>query len=365
MSVPSPEEGKPGGFPSRERSGRRLYASAPLPAVMDLSRLRPMLATAGYLPPDSSGFSYEFKWDGMRVLASVGKGAVGGAISRNGNDAYARFPELDALAEALGKKSAIVDGELVVLGKAGKPDFGLMQTRMALANKREVEAATRTHPVQFLAFDVLQLDGTSLLKQPYTMRRQMLEGLGISGPQLAVPPSQHTDGAAVLAASQELGLEGVVAKRRTSPYIPGERSPHWVKVRNRMRQEFVVGGWSRGEGSRGGTVGSLLLGVYDSPLGKGKLHFVGRVGSGFRGSDLALLDKRLEELASKADPFHPFEEDNADDPVFVKPEIVLEAEFSGLAHHRVLRQAAFKGFRTDKRPKDVVWEQVGVVPWGD
>lgn len=341
---------------------------------MDLSRLRPMLASAGRLPPDGAGFAYEFKWDGMRVLASVGNGKVGGAVSRNGNDAHARFPELDALAEALGRRQAIVDGELVVLGSGGRPDFGLMQTRMALHNPREIAAATGSHPVQFLAFDVLQLDGASLLRQPYTVRRQMLEGLGLSGSKMAVPPAQASDGGAVLAASQELGLEGVVAKRLTSPYLPGERSPHWVKVRNRLRQEFVVGGWSKGEGSRGGTVGSLLLGVYGSPRDKGsgkgkgrtaatrKLHFVGRVGSGFRGSDLDHLDKELAKLASDQDPFHPFEDDG-DEPLFVKPKLVCEVEFSGLANHRVLRQAAFKGWRTDKPAKDVVWEQVDVVPW--
>jgi bifunctional non-homologous end joining protein LigD len=154
----------------------------------------------------------------------------------------------------------------------------------------------------------------------------------------------------------------VVAKRLDSPYLPGVRSPHWVKVRNRNRQEFVVGGWSEGEGSRGGTVGSLLLGVYGSPLGPRKLHFVGRVGSGFKDADLAFLKKRLKELARDASPFHPFEDDG-DPPVFVKPELVCEAEFSGLAHHRVLRQAAFKGMRTDKPAGEVVWEQADVKPW--
>lgn len=332
-------------------------------AAVDLSRLRPMLASPGHLPPDGTGFAYEFKWDGMRVLAQVEGGRVKAAVSRNGNDAYARFPELDLLALALGKRSATVDGELVVLGRGGRPDFGLMQSRMALQNPRDIAAAMRTHPVQLLAFDLLELDGTSLLREPYTARRQLLEGLGLSGSQLAVPPSQRSDGAAVLAASQALGLEGVVAKRLTSPYVPGERSAHWVKVRNRMRQEFVVGGWSKGEGSRGGTVGSLLLGVYGSPLGKGKLHFVGRVGSGFRAADLEFLDRRLKELATDRSPFHPFEEDNADEPIFVKPQLVGEVEFSGLAHHRVLRQAAFKGWRHDKPAKDVVWEQVDAVPW--
>lgn len=320
-----------------------------------------MLASPGNLPPDGSGFAYEFKWDGMRVLAAVDKGKVT-AVSRNGNDAAARFPELGALAEALGRKSAVLDGELVVLGADGKPDFGLMQHRMALSKPRDIAAATATHPVQFLAFDLLELGGRNLMRSPYTLRRERLESLGLSGPRLATPPYQTDDGEAVLVASRQLGLEGVVAKRLTSPYVPGDRSSHWVKVRNRNRQEFVVGGWTKGEGARSTTVGSLLLGVYGSPLGAGKLHYVGRVGSGLRDSDLAFLNEQLKTLAAASSPFHPFDPEGAK-PLFVKPKLVCEAEFSGLANHKVLRQAAFKGFRTDKPPKDVVWEQPDVRPW--
>jgi bifunctional non-homologous end joining protein LigD len=329
--------------------------------MRDLADLRPMLATAGALPGDKAGFAYEFKWDGMRVLVRVEAGKVQ-AVSRNGNEAAARFPELQGLAKALGKTSAILDGELVVLDDKGRPDFGLMQTRMAQSDAHEIRRSMATHPVQFLVFDVLALGKKDLLRTPYLERREALAGLGLHSAQWIVPPHQTGSGQVVLAASQDLGLEGVVAKRLDSPYLPGVRSPHWVKVRNRNRQEFVVGGWSQGEGSRGGTVGSLLLGVYGSPLGPRKLHFVGRVGSGFKDADLAFLKGRLRELATTASPFHPFEDDG-DPPVFVKPELVCEAEFSGLAHHRVLRQAAFKGMRTDKPAREVVWEQADVKPW--
>jgi bifunctional non-homologous end joining protein LigD len=350
--------------------------------MRELADLRPMLAVAGPLPTDGAGFGFEFKWDGMRVLVRVGgpargpRGAAAGhtrgaakeehvqAISRNGNDAAARFPELQGLAAALDGTQAILDGELVVLGADGKPDFGLMQTRMAQSDAHEIRRSMATHPAQFLAFDVLALGAKDLLRRPYTERRETLEGLGLQGPQWAVPPYQAGAGAGrvVLEASRDLGLEGVVAKRLDSPYLPGARSPHWVKVRNRNRQEFVVGGWTEGEGSRSGAVGSLFLGVYGSPLGARKLHYVGRVGSGFKDADLALLKRRLTELARDADPFHPFDPEGAQ-PRFVKPELVCEVEFSGLAHHRVLRQAAFKGLRVDKPARQVVWEQADVVPW--
>jgi bifunctional non-homologous end joining protein LigD len=335
--------------------------------MRDLAGLRPMLSVAGPLPADDSGFAYEFKWDGMRVLVAVEPGPVGGAgrvqaISRNGNDATARFPELAGLPKALGRTGAILDGELVVLDERGRPDFGLMQTRMAQSDAHEIRRSMATHPVQFLAFDILALGGKDLTKRTYAERRATLEALGLRSSQWAVPPYQTGSGEVVLEASRDLNLEGVVAKRLDSPYLPGVRSPHWVKVRNRNRQEFVVGGWTPGEGSRGGTVGSLLLGVYGSPLGPRKLHYVGRVGSGFKDADLALLKRRLGELARDADPFHPFDPEGAR-PRFVKPELVCEVEFSGLANHRVLRQAAFKGLRSDKPAKDVVWEQADVVPW--
>lgn len=335
--------------------------------MRELADLRPMLATAGMLPGERAGFGFEFKWDGMRVLvrAEPGKRGAAGkveAISRNGNDAAARFPELLGLPKALGKTGAILDGELVVLDAKGRPDFGLMQTRMAQSDATEIRRSMATHPVQFLVFDVLALGSKDLLRKPYVERREALQDLGLHSAQWIVPPYQTGSGEVVLEASRDLGLEGVVAKRLDSPYLPGERSPHWVKVRNRNRQEFVVGGWTVGEGSRGGTVGSLLLGVYGSPLGAKKLHYVGRVGSGFRDSDLAVLKKALVALARDADPFHPFDPEGAE-PRFVKPELVCEVEFSGLANHRVLRQAAFKGMRSDKAAKDVVWEQADVVPW--
>jgi bifunctional non-homologous end joining protein LigD len=334
-----------------------------------LAGLSPMLATAAELPGDDAGYGFEFKWDGMRVLVAVhgakatstGEGRVE-AVSRNGNDAAARFPELQGLRKALGKVDAILDGELVVLDGKGRPDFGLMQTRMAQSDAHEIRRSMATHPVQFLAFDLLALGAKDLMGQPYTRRRELLQDLGLHGAQWIVPPYQTGPGQVVLEASRDLGLEGVVAKRLDSPYLPGVRSPHWIKVRNRDRQEFVVGGWTEGEGSRGGTVGSLLLGVYGSPLGARKLHYVGRVGSGFKDADLAVLKRRLSELARDADPFHPFDPEGAK-PRFVKPELVCEVEFSGLANRRVLRQAAFKGLRSDKPAKDVVWEQADVVPW--
>ena len=320
-----------------------------------------MLTSHGALP-GGPGWAFEFKWDGMRVLVAATKAGVA-AVSRNGNDALARFPELQALPKALGGRSALLDGELVVLDGKGRPDFGRMQHRMATTDPREVPRVAAEHPAHFLAFDLLALDGKDLTREPYTQRRRLLEGLGLRGDGLAVPPATVGRGPDVLAASRALGLEGVVAKRLDSPYRPGERGPDWVKVRNRARQEFVVGGWTPGEGTRARHFGSLLLGVYGSPLGDRKLFYVGRTGSGFDEAALARIKAELARLASDVDPFHPFEDEGDAPPRWVKPVLVAEVEFSGLAHRQVLRQASFKGLRTDKAAKEVVWEQEFPPPW--
>lgn len=317
-----------------------------------------MLTTPAAEPPEE-GFGYEFKWDGMRVLVAVERDGVE-AESRNGNDAAARFPELEGLPQALGT-SCILDGELVVLDGQGRPDFGLMQTRMAQSDPKEIERSTRTHPVQFLAFDLLSLGGRDLMRRPYAERREALEGLGLSG-RWAVPPYQTGPGAVVQEASRSLGLEGIVAKRLDSPYLPGQRTPFWQKVRNRNRQEFVVGGWTEGEGARAGTVGSLLLGVYGSPPGDDRLFYVGRSGSGFTDQALRALLKELKALETDRETFHPFEDEGDTPPTWVEPRLVAEVEFSGLAHRKVLRQAAFKGLRRDKPAREVVWEQADLPP---
>ena len=188
--------------------------------MRSLAGLRPMLTTAAGLPADDAGFGFEFKWDGMRVLVRVAGGKVE-AVSRNGNDAAARFPELQGLPKALGRTEAILDGELVVLGEGGRPDFGLLQPRMAQSDPGEIRRSMAEHPAQFLAFDLLALGRADLLRKPYAERREALEGLGLHGPWV-VPPYQTGSGQVVLEASRDLGLEGIVAKRLDSPYRPGK-----------------------------------------------------------------------------------------------------------------------------------------------
>ncbi len=242
--------------------------------------LRPMLATAGALPSDDDAWAYEVKWDGVRALVAVAGGRLA-VTSRNGNDVTSAYPELAGLAGQLGATPVLLDGEVVAPDERGRTDFGRLQSRMHVAHP--TAALRRDTPVQLLLFDVLHLDGTSLLDRSYDERRAALDGLGLQGEHWSVPAAFLGGGAAVLEATRAQGLEGVVAKRRTSPYLPGRRSDDWRKLKHVRRTSAVVAGWKPGEGGRAGRIGSLLLGQH----GPSGLEFAGHVGTGFTAATLA------------------------------------------------------------------------------
>jgi bifunctional non-homologous end joining protein LigD len=204
----------------------------------------PMKAAMGALPPESHDheWAYEIKWDGFRTLAFVADGQVR-LQSSNSIDVTAKYPEMAAFAGAVNAGSAILDGELVVLDPTGRPSFELMQ-------RHETQVA-------FYAFDVLQIDGTDTVALPYEARRALLQQLLEPGPNWLVPAHQVGDGAALLAATAERGLEGVMAKRLGSPYQPGKRTPNWRKVKNRVRTELVICGFNAGTGTRSSTQARL------------------------------------------------------------------------------------------------------------
>jgi bifunctional non-homologous end joining protein LigD len=312
-----------------------------------MSRVQPMLATAGTLPT-GPGWAYEFKWDGVRTL--VDSSTSGFTLtSRLGNDVTVAYPELAGLAGVA--EDVLLDGEVVSLVD-GRPSFSALQSRMHVRKSVEARRLAARAPVTYLAFDVLRLYGVELTDRSFSERRATLERLEVAGAHWTVSPL-FDDGPATAQAASENGLEGVVAKRLSSLYRPGQRTSDWVKVRFSHRQEFVVGGWEHGEGGRSGGIGSLLLGVYE---GAG-LVYAGQVGTGFTAASLRAMEKRLRPSVMDSSPFVAMPPDVRGRPItWVRPEVVVEVEFAEWTVEGRLRFASFQGIRTDKRPEEVVRE---------
>ena len=325
-----------------------------------------MLARTGPLPAgDDEGWAYEVKWDGIRALAFADGGSWS-MQSRRLEDVTPRYPELEPIAKQLGKRSAVLDGEVVALDEQGRARFQLIQARMGLTSPAMVKARTKQQPVDFVIFDLLHLDGRRVRDLPYTDRRELLLELGLEGERWRTPRHRLGGGAELLEAARRQGLEGIVAKRCDSPYRPGKRGGEWIKARVWRRQEFVIGGHIPGEGKRADRVGSLLVGYYDeraSELRKGssqRLVFAGGVGSGLKEADLQLLTEELRRL-HRADS--PFEVGAPRGPkarfaVWCEPELVCEVSWTEFTREGTLRQPAFKGMRDDKDPREVVREDM-------
>jgi bifunctional non-homologous end joining protein LigD len=315
--------------------------------------LRPMLATAGVLPSDDTGWAYEMKWDGLRALAFVTGGAVR-LVSRTGRDITHAYPELARPPDAVAARQLVLDGEIVALTGGSRPDFEALQQRMNIGSAAQARALSAQIPVSYLAFDLLWLDGRSLLEQQYARRRELLDGLALQGSRWQAPPSfTGESGADIQAVSRQQNLEGVMAKRLGSRYEPGRRSPAWRKIKNVSRQEFVVGGWKPGEGGRAGWIGSLLVGVYED----GSLVYCGHVGTGFTQQTLRMLKDKLAPLGRDTSPFTgPVPAEDARYARWVDPVLVAEVVFAGWTKSGRLRGPAYKGLRTDKAAAEVTRE---------
>ena len=315
-----------------------------------LPLVRPMLASPGALPPQEQEqrWAFEMKWDGIRAVVYLDRGDLR-VLTRNDREVAATYPELAGLAHQLRDRRMIVDGEVVAFDEAGRPSFGELQARMHV--RAPGRALLDRVPVSLLVFDLLHLDGTSLVGAPYDERRAALEGLELAGDRWAVPPAFDGQGAEALAASQAQGLEGVLAKRHDSVYLPGRRSPHWIKVKHVRMQEVVVGGWSPGAGRRQGGIGSLLLGVPDED---GRLVYAGHVGTGFSDRVLADLGTRLRAAERSTSPFaDEVPRAHAKDAHWVTPRLVGEVTFSEWTRDGRMRHPSWRGLRPDKDPQDV------------
>jgi bifunctional non-homologous end joining protein LigD len=290
----------------------------------------PMLAKPGPLPADEERYGFEIKWDGMRGVVYSKPGRIR-IENRKLGDCTAQWPELRRLNRALHAHEAIVDGEIVAFDEDGKPSFQRLQRRMNISGESQIARTAKAVPATFVAFDLLYLDGHSLLDLPYEERRRRLEELDLNGPNWRTPPSYAGEGGPLLEATKQQGLEGVVAKQLDSPYRPGQRSSCWIKVKNKQQAEFVVGGYLPGKRK----VGAVLLGRRDED---GRLRYAGRAGSGLKESDIEQLEKAEP---SDTSPF----EGTPTPPrgsVFVEPELTVDVEFTDWTEDGVLRHPTFK-----------------------
>lgn len=323
----------------------------------------PMFAKLGDLPRDEKDWAFEIKWDGVRALAYSQPGRIT-LMSRNLIDITQRYPELRLLNRALSSHSAILDGEIVAFDEEGRPSFKTLQQRMHLNSDSAIRRHAEHGGLTYVIFDLLFFDGHSLLDVPYEQRRAQLEALDLNGDAWQTPSYHRGNGKRLLEATAKQGLEGVVAKRLTSPYEPGRRSANWVKVKNSRRQELVIGGWISGKGRRSESVGALLLGHYEhDENGAPHFRYAGKVGTGFSASELDRLQELLTQIKRDTSPFDGRQPERA--AQFVEPKLVAEIEFTEWTRDGSLRHPSYKGLRDDKAARDVVREDIEQTdtPW--
>jgi bifunctional non-homologous end joining protein LigD len=331
------------------RTGERdwicfLAGRASLPQPAPPPTFEPMMAVLETAPFDADGWLFEVKWDGHRCLAALGSATR--LTSRTGRDVTTQFPELIEMHRQLVARNGVVDGEIVALDRDGRPSFQRMQDRF---HRPPDELARRQDrvPIQFLAFDLLWLDGVPLLDLPFAERRARLGEVFVETSRLRLSQAVEGRGTALFEHVKRLGLEGLIAKRASSPYRPGRRSPDWRKVKTKHHQDCVIVGWTPGKGARESTLGSLLLALYDD---RDRLRYVGNVGTGFTQPVLATLVGELRAHETARRPVDPAPAIRG--VHWVRPELVCEVEYQSWTDDGRLRAASFKGLRPDKLPRD-------------
>jgi bifunctional non-homologous end joining protein LigD len=309
-------------------------------ASRERRRFTPMLATLDTSIPRGSGWLFEVKWDGYRALADVSQGEAR-LTSRRGNDLTERFPSVARqIAKAIKTPDCVLDGEVCALDAQGRASFSAMQ---------QDKAGT---PLVYYVFDLLELEGEPLIELPLSERRRRLEPLLDRRNRAVRLSDAFDDGNALFAAAEQQGLEGIMAKRVDSRYASGRRSRDWLKIKTHGRQEFIIAGYTRGQGRRAGTLGSLVLAVRRGQ----QLEYVGNVGTGFTGAEIDKLLEKLRPLERETPPFRvvpKMPKVRKGDVTWLEPKLVCEVEFSEFTHDGRLRAPSYQGLREDKSADDV------------
>jgi bifunctional non-homologous end joining protein LigD len=306
-----------------------------------------MLATLVAAPFDGPDWLFEIKWDGFRVETVVDGDSVR-LWTRGEQDAARYFGPFLEPPTWLNARQAIVDGEVIALDAHGEPDFALLQARI-----KGRGAPTEPTPFVYEVFDLLHLDGRSLLDESLDERRRRLADILRPDPRVRLSEHIEGEGIAFFEAARARGLEGIMAKDRHSTYVPGGRSMAWRKIKIRPEQELVVGGWVTGAG-KAVDLGAVLVGVFED----GALRYAGKIGAGFTNNNRDELLAALAPLAAAASPFvPPPPRAAAREARWLRPELVIRAEFAGWTGDGLVRQASYKGIELEKDPRKVIRER--------
>ena len=306
--------------------------------------IKPMLGRLARDSFDSSKHIFELKWDGMRALAFIEGGELK-INSRNGRNITSQFPELAEMPSQVKSDSVVLDGEIVCLDEDNRPSFARLQTRI----QAKKIGLRRSHPVHFIAFDLLYTGGRSVMKEPLVKRKNRLHEVLTATEIVQACEFVEADGMAFFQATCDLGLEGIMAKEKSSIYIPGQRSPHWLKIKRVRESEFVIGGYSFG-GARKELFSSLLLGLYDAD---GRLTYVGSVGTGFSQDEAKQIFSQLNTLHIDDNPFTR-EPDVKRFIFWCQPELVCQVEYGEFTLDGKLRYPTFLRLRDDKTAADCI-----------
>lgn len=306
---------------------------------------KPMLASLAAKPFDSPDFLFEVKWDGVRTLCFC-DGSSTRLFSRSGREVTHQYPEFAGLHEQVGASNAVIDAEIVAMDANGRPSFERLQSRINLSRPNDIKRAVDKVSLDLVCFDIVHLNGRWIGDQPLSERTESLSKT-VSFEERVMrsePIAEHGD--ALFRAARERNLEGIVAKKSSSLYLPGKRSREWLKIKVVQNADCVIGGWTSGQGRRGGSLGALLVGIYEGD----DLRYIGSVGTGFTDKALHDVQRELQAIASDTSPFS--EKIPGKGIRWVRPKIVCEVEYRELTAGFRFRAPSFKGLRPDKDPTD-------------
>ncbi|MCL5063024.1 MAG: non-homologous end-joining DNA ligase [Nitrospiraceae bacterium] len=307
--------------------------------------IKPMLAKSSN-PFDSENHIFELKWDGTRCIAFVDKSHLS-LKNRRLLDITHRYPEFQQLKKHLKVKSAVFDGEIIVL-KEGIPNFERLQQREHIEDIGRIEILSGLIPAAYVVFDLLYLNGKSLMKKPLIERRDLLKELFPMSENVILSES-YSEGRKLFKMALKKGFEGIMAKEKTSPYLSGERSGYWLKIKKSFDIDAVVCGYLEGEGSRKDYFGSLILGVYDN----GELIHIGQVGTGIDEKTIKHLFNILSSMKTDTAPFDIIPELKRK-AFWCRPEVVVRVGYQEWTKDNRLRIPVFKGIRDDKGPEECI-----------